>query len=115
MGFKEVDFSDTNERTRLLGFVTEGVHHLVDLQREILVGANPQREHGVHGRLGRGSQEHGDVEVVLSSVLDPIDFFLETALFFLVPQVIRVDALLTGSLEASDQGVLLLKKVLWDK
>ena len=48
VGFKKVDFTDANERTGLLGFVPKGVDHLVDFERQVLVGANPKREHRVH-------------------------------------------------------------------
>ena len=112
VGLKEVNLTNTDEGTGLLGLVAEGVHHLVNFQREVLVRANPQREHGVHGRLGCGSQEHGDVEVVFSGVLHPVDFFLEAALFVLVSQVIGINALFTGPLQASDQRVLLFEEVL---
>ena len=65
MRFKEVNLTDANEGTGLLGFVAEGVDHLVNFQREVLVGTNPQREHRVHRRLGGWTQEHRNVEVVL--------------------------------------------------
>ncbi len=115
MRFKEVNLTDANEGTRLLGFIAEGVDHLVNLQWEVLVGTNPQREHRVHRRLRCWTKEHRDVEVVLAGVLYPVDFFLEAAFFVLIPKVVGVNAFFSGSLQTSDEGVFLFKKVFRNK
>ena len=76
---------------------------------------NPKWEHGVHRRFRGWAKEHGDLEVVFSSVLHPVDFFLETAFFVFVPKVIGIHALLTGSLQAGHEGIFLFKEVLRNK
>ena len=112
VSLKEMNFPNTNERTGLFGFVSEGVDHLIDFQREVFVRANPKWKHGVHGRFRRRSKEHRDVQFVVSSVLNPIHFFLESAVLLLVSEVIGVNTLFPCSLESSHQGVFLLEQIL---
>ena len=48
-------------------------------------------------------------------MLHPIHFFLEPALFLVVPEVVGVDTFLTGSLETGHQGVFFLEQVFGDE
>ena len=63
-----MDLPDPDERTGLLGLVTEGVDDLVDLEGKVLVGPDPEGEHGVHSGLGCGPGDQTDIELILSCV-----------------------------------------------
>ena len=115
VGFKEVNLPHPDEGTGLFGFVTEGVDRLVNLQREVFVGPNPQRKHRVHGSFRGWTEEHRHVQVVLTGVLDPVNFLLEAAFFLFVTQIVGVHPLLSGSLQSSDEGIFLFEEMLGDE
>jgi hypothetical protein len=52
---EEVDLPDPEERPGRLRLVAERVHDLVDVEREVPVGAHPEREYRVHRGLARGA------------------------------------------------------------
>ena len=78
VGLEEVDLPDPHEGTGLLGLVPEGVDDLEDLEGEVLVGPDPEGEHGVHGGLGGGPEDQPDVEGVETRVGDPVDLLVES-------------------------------------
>ena len=65
------------EGARLLGLVPEGVDYLEDLERQVGMAADPQLEHGIHGRFGGGPQEKRDVKQVGPRVCHPVDLGIE--------------------------------------
>ncbi len=51
VALEEVDLAHAHERARHLGLIAECVDDLEDLEREVRVAADPQREHRVHRGL----------------------------------------------------------------
>ena len=115
MRFEKMNFPYPNKRPRLFCFISEGVDHLVDFQRQILVRTNPKREHRVHCRFRGWTQKHWNVKFILTSVFDPINFFFEASFFLFIPKVIRVYTLFSCTLQPCYESVFTIKEVLWDE
>ena len=113
VGLEEVYLPDPYEGPRLLRLVPEGVHDLERLEGQVGVGPDPQREHGVHRGLARWTQEHGDVQLVLAGMADPIDLLLESLDLLVQPELRGVYPLLPSHLESLNELVLLLQQVVW--